>query len=255
MSFKWMLRALNAAVLLLAACDAGSTPRPGVQDSTTPLSQATLDDQRVVAILGGDTAYISSAGTLVWASSTVGRRNLRWESTSLYGGVPQARLIYFDEDSLPDLFWTLQFEEFLGGVLLLAVGETAHRYLFRSPGTDCAVPELRDIDSDGHLELIEFAVGALDRAECSGDPIADVCKERFLTDWLIVHRLEDGELVQITPSEFYSDLAQRYEGDAQTLRDELGMQGNALSPRCNASMATTLERLADSALRIARIGS
>src|SRR5690606_373881 len=94
-----------------------------------------------------------------------------WRLDSLWGARPAVQLRLIDKDSAPDLFFTVHWEEFVFGELWRGPPGTA-RLAFKSADDACRVPELRDVNSDGLLDVIDWRVGALRQSECSGDALA-----------------------------------------------------------------------------------
>ena len=204
----------------------------------------------VLATLAGDTARLTSGDRLIWSTQESDGSIVRWQSRELYGAVPEVTLRLVDSDDAPDLFWTIAFEEFLGGMLLLADGDTALQ-VFATDEMACGVPELRDVSGDGLLDVIDYRVGALTRPECLGDPVALACRDAYPTDWAEVLVQHDRRFVSapLAVQGFYADLGNRYKEAARELRHALATNPMGLpSPRCDIEMVRALDLLHSRAL-------
>jgi hypothetical protein len=161
----------------------------------------------------------------------------------------QLKLI--DADSVPDLFWTVDHEEFVGGMLLVGFGTRA-RQAWATDEHACAPPELRDVNADGHLDIVEYREGALSAAECREDAMAEACHDRYPTDWVVAWLQEDAKFVNdsVGARHLYADLADSYGGAARELRAAIGA-GTVPSARCSPAMADALDAMARRARQIA----
>jgi hypothetical protein len=219
--------------------------------------QGVADTVLVLATLGGDTVFLRQLpgdNRLLWASGS-GPGRQEWRSTSFGAARPVVRLAFIDPDSIPDLFFTVEYEEFIFGRVLLG-GPAEVQEAFRSSENACRVPELRDVTGDGRLEILDFQTGALAVEECSGDPYAQRCQELFPTEWISVWSVQDGSQIRASGPGlrgFYANLAldyQRAAGELATILNA-GDPGGRLSPRCDQSMVVALERMASRAESIA----
>jgi hypothetical protein len=247
------MQILSSVVLLLAICaSACSAQEAGSQPG------ARQGDRVVLAVLGRDTVFRVAdpdGGQLLWASGLRPRRP--WKSGPLLSSSPIVRLTLVNRDSFPDLFLTIQFEEFILGEVLLN-GRDGPREVFKSGPDACSVPELKDVNGDGLADVIEKQAGALSRDECRGDPYAGICLEAYPTEWLQVWLQQpDGSFRNdsLNAKEFYSELTKKYSGAARDLRRALAARTGppTQSPRCNEAMAESLDNMAARARRIATI--
>lgn len=219
--------------------------------------QGVADTMPVLAALGGDTVFLRQLpgdNRLLWVSGS-GPGRQEWRSASFGAARPVVRLVFIDPDSLPDVFFTVEYEEFIFGRALVG-GPAEAQEVFRSSENACRVPELRDVTGDGRLEILDFQAGALGVEECSGDPYAQRCQELFPTEWISVWSVQDGSQIRTRGPGlrgFYADLAldyQRAAGNLATILDA-GDPAGRLSPRCDQSMVVALEIMASRAEAIA----
>lgn len=244
---------VNAAISLsLAAC-------LGMGEERHSRQAQEQTGRTVLATLGPDTVFRAidrDTNRLIWVSALRHGQGA-WASGPLLSSSPVVKLAMVTQDSFPDLFYTVQYEEFIFGRLLLG-SSTGVREVFKSGPDACSVPELTDVSGDGLPDLIEKQAGALSRDECTGDPYASVCLDAYPTEWLQVWiQQSDGTFRNdsIEAKAFYADLADRYSQAARDLRSALDKATGppARSPRCNASMAASFESMAARARRIAML--
>lgn len=167
---------------------------------------------------------------------------------------PNVALGDIDDDSRVDLFYTVQYEEFIFGRLLLG-GPHEAREAFRSSERACRVPELRDVTGDGQFEILDYEAVSLDPEECTGDPIATICQERFPTEWIQVYQLQaDGAFRpdSLGARHFYREMADRYRAASAELAEALAIDRSLIgSPRCDEAMVAYLAEMAERARAIA----
>lgn len=219
-------------------------------------TQATDGGSReVLAVLASDTLYFvrhRDFPSLHWRRN-VGRD---WHSGSLLNARPDAKLVFAKGDSLPDLFFTIQWEEFILGELWL--GYPAEEILaFKSAEHACRVPVFRDVNEDGRPDLIDYVASALSPSECYGDPLAAVCQAAYPTEWPVVwiQRTSGAFMADsLAAASYYEAMAVEFAAAADALRRAIreGVGPPATSPRCDEAMAN---RLAEMARRAAAIGS
>lgn len=232
---------------VISACDGSQLRR----------IHASQESQEALAILEADTAYLirrEAQNSLVWITRVNQRRVTRWRSGSLYYGLPQVSLTKFNGDSIPDLFWTMRYEEILEGSLLLGT-QIAAREAFSVSDSSCSVPQMRDVTDDGQMEILEYVAGALSPEECLGDAWATACQKRFPTEWVRVWVLEEGEIEidREHSKSFYASLAEDYETASKELGSMLAQDPAEIpSPRCNMEMVKALDELALRAHAIAQ---
>lgn len=206
-------------------------------------------------MLGADSVVaLRSADTLqvVWASHVGARRIDRWRSSRTTEPLPTVRLLYWNDDSMPDLFLTSRYEEVIAGTLRIGTADGSKR-IYEASELTCDPPELRDVDEDGKLDLIERLAGALATDECYGDPEAQRCQEHYPTEWqqVLVQRADSLVSAPNQVSRFYDSLAVEYSKAAADLRTALA-RGDAPSSRCNKEMADSLLVFAERARSIGR---
>lgn len=243
---------VHTLLVTVAACAcAGQEGRSKASDDQ--------NDRAVLAALRLDTVFRTvdrDTSRLIWVSRL--RHDVEpWKSGPLLSSSPMVQLALVNRDSFPDLFYTVQYEEFIFGRLLLG-GRSGVREVFKSSDDACSVPELRDINQDGLPDLIDKQAGALSRDECSGDPYASVCLDAYPTEWLQVWIQRPDGIFQndsVEARQFYAELANRYSQAARDLRSALDKATGppARSPRCNASMAASFESMAARARSIAML--
>lgn len=245
---------MRLTIIPLAALCAGCAQRRAAQDATTP----TVHIQRAVLTgFGKDTVYMQEEGSsyfLVWMEFN-GRSHEKWRSSSFPFPPPvRANLVLINHDTLPDLLWTLQYEGYLEGQVLLG-GALRSRLVFATDENACSVPSLRDIDGDGLPDILDYQSYALKPAECQGDAYASVCQDALPTDWVRVFLQEGDSFVNDSAKagQFYITMAQLYGRASAALRSSIdsGTGIAARSPRCNRRMVADLDSMAARAARIA----
>lgn len=229
----------GAALVLLTACG---------RQAQAPQNRATVestDADSVVAALQGDSVWLARGDTnrLVWTTTRGGSRSERWRSRPLGFAAPAVRLALISDDGLPDLFWTLGYEEMLGGQLLLGTAAGARKAFASGSPEACRRPELRDVNGDGRLDVLNYVAGALPVEECSGDAGTQACRDAYPTEWVEVWLQHPGGDFRPGPagaSRWYRDLARRYAEAAATLRGA----PRAGVARCDPRVAAALDSLA-----------
>ena len=243
-----MRRLITFVVLLAAAMLSGCAPKVEREAADTA-------SREVLGILASDTLYFVRHGD---SASLHWRRNIGrdWHSGSLLNARPDAELLFANEDSLPDLFFTIQWEEFIIGELWLG-----HRsegiQAFESSERACRVPVLRDVNEDGRLDIIDYVASALEPSECYGDPLAAVCQSAYPTEWPVVWTQRTSGVFaadSLSAASYYEDMAADFASAAEALRTAIrdGAGPPAASPRCDEAMVNTLAAMAS---RAAAIGS
>jgi hypothetical protein len=229
--------ALNAIAMLACTQEAGRT-------------RAGLDSLEILAVAGGDTAYLMpGANRFIWSRSN-GRR---WFMDSLFDARPVANLQLVDQDSIPDLFITVTWEEITLGELWL--GRVREELLaFESAEDACRVPELRDVNADGRLDVVDWRAGAVTSSEC-GEMIVEVCRAMYPIEWPDVWiQTSTGTFMRDSTAAktFYAAMARDYTMAALELRQAIseGAQSELESSQCNDDMAEALDGMAKRALAI-----
>lgn len=257
-----VMQALSTALCALAvfACGQRHTEEEVQKHGNTPPAEihggSSLDT--VLSVLGRDTVTletVTDTTRIVWLTNVGHQVVRRWESGPTYGATPMIELEDFNGDSIPDLFWTLRYEEILAGMVLFGTSMGA-RPVFVTTDDACRLPEVRDINNDGRPDVISYEPGALPLDECRGDPLAEPCQRAYPTEWAVPW-IQHADSFVNQPSlakSFYSDRAKEYEAGADTLRERLARGGNGVpSPRCDARLASAIDSLAVRARRIAQL--
>lgn len=238
-------------LVLLALAAAACSRSPDVHGATQPPG--------VLAASGSDTVWLGTdsqgARRLTWTTWANGGRRLRWESRALYGAAPIARLVRINRDELPDLFWTVDFEELVGGMVLFASGDTARMAAATAADEVCRPPELRHVTGDSLLDFVTFRPSALSADECRADAAAAPCVAAYPTEWAVAHVQEVDGFVD-DPSKaraFYLAAARVYRAAADSLSLAIRQRSGpaAASPRCNSELAAQLR---DMGYRARRLG-
>jgi len=222
-----------------------------------PVGESRTDSVRILSTLDRDTAYLvigNLYNSLIWTSGG-GRRT--WRAESLYSADPDVTLIMFNRDSLPDLFFTVRWEEFILGELWIA-RTTDQEMAFKSSDDACRVPEMRDVNGDGLLDIVDWRASALSASECAGDVLAAVCQHQYPTEWPDVWlQVPHGRLVRdsLGSREFYQEMAGAYTAGASALRHALNtsVAPSGEAGRCNRGLLRSLEAMAARAQSIAAL--
>lgn len=209
----------------------------------------------VLSVLGRDTVLLvrDTVSRIEWRSAVGGRSVRRWVSAPLYNTVPTSQLRYIDGDSIPDLFVTLSDEEMISGsVLLGTTGVARVAYMTRSPV--CLVPDLRDVNGDGKVDIVEHLPGAVSREECIGDAAAAPCMNRYHLTWeRVLLQRPNGIFADDSGQAhaFYDSMSAEYTKAAGQLNLDL-LAGMVPSTRCNAAMLVGIKQMASRAQRLAK---
>lgn len=239
MGRRRLIRKLTVVILMLSGC---------ARQSALPARQG---GDVVLSILGGDTVLEvqESAPHVEWRSSAAG---LRWRSGRLVGAAPSARLFRLGHDSAPSMWTSYVDEEMLGAVVYRATSRGIER-TYVSDSASCAVPELRDVDRDGLLDIVEHLPGALPLMECRNDATTQPCIDRYHLTW-------ERALIQGADGRFSDDSSRAkafyrsqyvlYGRSATRLRDDIDVLAPA-ADACDREMLSSLQLLAQHAKRLA----
>ncbi len=235
------MRTILAATLVILGCG-----RPSPRSDQTPLGT-------VVTALGQDTVVVAQTPErrLEWFRSSPARRLLLWSTGSAIV-VPSARLLFANNDSLPDLWVTVDFEEMLSAELLLDLHDSVSKRYESGLGT-CALPELRDVNRDGRIDIIEHLAGAIGRGECRGDAAAAPCVHAYHLTWeRVLFQGPDGAFAQdaAAGARFYDSLSTVYRASANALAQAL-RAGHTPAARCNGDMLQAIDGLEHRAAQLA----
>jgi hypothetical protein len=205
---------------------------------------------------GPDTVAVESHGansTLVWFTVSDGWRMERWRSRVLHGAQPAVRLVDLNGDGSPDLFWTVDYEEIVGGMALLSDGDSA-RVAYASDDQEvCRPPQLEDVNSDGVLDLVRYIPFGLEPSLCRGDATTSVCQD-LPTEWREVWINTAGSFApdSLAGARFYQSLASEYSRAATTLQhrvESLQRSGGQAGP-CDSGVIERLRGMAERARRL-----
>jgi len=200
------------------------------------------NDQRIY--LGHD----SLGRYLIWETRSESGWHKIWRSLPLYGALPEVRLEDFNADQIPDLFWTIDYDEFVGGMLVLHRSEGA---IELHPGVEeCQTPRIEKI---GHTyQLVVYEPGVYSAEECV-EPVIRRCLSTIPGSWPRYFAVEGNELkeIQRDPS-YYRDLAIHYREAADLLErlieDGAELPGtNTPANYCGEGTPEKLRQLADRA--------
>jgi hypothetical protein len=156
------------------------------------------------------------------------------------------RLGDLNGDGIPDLFWTMHYEEIIAGMVLFGTRDGAHP-VFVTDEQTCRVPELRDLNGDGKTDVVAYEVGALTLDECQGDVEAAPCQRMYATEWAVAWMQIADSFVNDPrrAKSFYANAAREYAMSARRIRGQSGNYDDGLRPsRCGLSMADRLDSLA-----------
>lgn len=245
------IRATSSLLLLLlaGACDTARSPESSSTAAGLPATAETTDSlaKHLLAATDGDSAWLVSrdeSNILRWSSARSARA---WESTSLYGAVPRVRLVDLNADGAVDLFYAMEYEEFIFGKVIARDG-AGFREMYSTNVSLCGAPRLEDVNGDGKLDILEPRPTALSAEECREDPAATVCRAALSTDWIeLLQQSSDGTFRPDSShaSAFYQSLAEAYASSVRVLRRDLetGSGLAAGSSRCNSEMLKSIEAM------------
>lgn len=237
-----------AVVTLLVSC--GVRSRPAINSANA---------HTVLTTLGADTVSVSSNGAsrIIWTTSGKSGRLVRWSSGDLVGSAPSAMLRFVNRDTIPDLFVTLIYEEMISGSLLLGT-PTGARVVFRSDNaTTCAIPELRDVNSDGLVDIVEHLVSTFSADECRDDTGAQACMKAYTTTWLnpVIQKANgDFDADSSRLGDFFRASGSAYSESAERLANDIAKE-HIPSSRCDAKLLAGIRKMARRAAALARLGA
>lgn len=205
-----------------------------------------------------DSVYIERVGQsrhLVWQKRQGASWHSLWRSLDIYDGGPEVFVADVNEDGTTDLFWSLRFEEIIGGMFVL---DRAGKALeVRIPVPSCQEPVL-ERDERGYL-LRVFAPGVYSAGECKDMNVeVELCGQEIMADWPHFFRVVGVALQEERGSAgFYHALATQYQRDAERMDSlfqtevQVGAGGKKFSELCKKDLPGQLRVLADSANRLA----
>lgn len=238
-------------ITLLAACGGGDgNSGNDVGENSTPAVQSAGRDS-LLAVLDADSVRLRiepRANVIEWTSMAGGQEVLRWRSRPLLDAIPSVDLRRIDGDTIPDLVWAIQYEEMVGGMVVLGRAQAA-KEAFATRNEVCRGPELRDVNADGRLDVLEYLPGAFTFDQCANEATLQSCRARYPTDWVVAWLQRDSGFVN-EPSlarDFYAAQETAFVAAARALRS----QRAPAQPGCDAALANALDSLGREARRLA----
>ena len=248
-----MLRLGVGAVVVLACGQVDShdlTERTDLPaDTGGGTVSAAVANDTIVTALGKDTVRVLSAGGerfLSWTRVDKGNVREQWRSGELGFSTPVAALALVDDDSLLDLMVRLEYEELIGGVVLLGrLLDTASVAYSESTGL-CRAPEFIDLDGDGKIEIVETRPGAVSLESCLLDGPEEGCARRYRTEWRVPLKLpQHAHHFRVDTTSFRS-----FYRDEAVILDSVSTAMKERPELCGAKVLTRLDSLVMRARRL-----
>lgn len=209
-------KALMVGMLLVLACR-GSEKNASARIQT-PLQ---ANPGTVLATFGEDTIRLitDDGRRLIWTTSVSGRSLVRWRSRDLYSAVPTVLPGDFNRDQVPDLFWAIDFEEIVGGMLLLGESRSAAE-IWASDEAQCRPPELQRLENGTYL-LIVHEPGGIPFPLCHSDASLSQCVEAVPSHWDRYAVVDDRtvDFDHQRTKHFYAEAAKRFAAGREILRN------------------------------------
>lgn len=223
----------------------GPVPRDRSGHTADTVLLAEAENSRAYDVKSGDSSAV------VWSvREPTGWRSI-WRSRDLLGAAPTAKLQDVNGDGAADLFWSIDYEGLVGGMVVL---RSTNGVTELWPDVQhCLRPEMQTINNQ-HL-IVAYLSGAYSSAECE-DPPAQVCLTRFQIAWPQFYRVEGQTLVEFRREPaFYRDLSERYRKDASELQRLVDSEreideAKQVYRRCPPKTPQRMRKLADSALAL-----
>lgn len=243
---------LVAAGLVVLGC--------GTQGSRAPSDDRAPDAPgNGVAVVGAaDTVLLTVGGDLVRMEASGPERHLRWTSrngsdtreqwrSGDFGfATPRVALADVNRDSRPDLLFSLEYEELIGGAVLLSEPRGSASFAYREFDGLCRAPGFADLDGDGRAEIIESRPGAVSLESCRLDGPEERCARQVGTDWQSVLAYDDRARVYRVDSTAFKVF---YRAEATRL-SEGAAAARSMPETCSASIAARLDSMSARASRI-----
>lgn len=250
---------ITALLAAVWACNSSGTvdrERTAASEySETPTVQGVLtgelpDSARVIQTTSEDRIYLvedTIGQRLVWEGRVDERWKEIWRSRPLYGANPEARLEDFNVDGATDLFWTIDFDEFIGGMLVLRQGLRAVEL---HPGVEeCEVPRIEKVGSSFQLTI--HTPGVYTAEECV-EPVVRLCVSKIPASWPRFFVIDGYEMREVRRnSQYYQELAAKYRAAASDLETLISSGANLPDSRTLAAYCgeDTPQRLLNLAIR------
>jgi len=203
------------------------------------------DDNRVFLVDADTVTYVVWLAKAPWGYST-------WKSGDTYGGVPRVELADVNGDGSLDLFWALQYEENLEGMIVL--NRKDHFVKVTPKVADCQLPRLeRD---NGQYLYIAFVPGAYKLADCRDPVPGSICVERFHGNWPRFYSVIDSTMTEVQPGkDRYLQIATLYRSEAARFDSLYAVDKTLPEARrnlsyCNPDAGNRMRKLADSVERL-----
>lgn len=240
------------ASIALIGCGAQSSRAPsderapGAPDSSVAVVGAA---DTVLLSVGGDSVRIEASGperVLLWTSRDGSDPREQWRSGDFGYATPWVALVDVNRDSRLDLLFSLQYEELIGGAVLLSEPRGAASFAYREFDGLCRAPEFADLDGDGRPEIIESRPGAVSLESCRFDGPAERCAKKVGTDWRSVLTYDDPARVFRVDTTAFKEF---YRAEATRL-SEGAAAARSVPETCSASIAARLDSMSARASRI-----
>jgi hypothetical protein len=273
---RWARPIVIVAVVILSSCDEKPERSDAHADTASVMNAiaggpVTLDssettDSVILADAPGSRAYLVShrfkspkgafwrdSSVIDWSAHDSTGWRLIWSSSELLGALPTATLKDFNGDGTADLFWSIDYEDLIGGMVVVR----------RPGGVTELVPDVKDclppgVQTTGHQTLVvAYLSGAFSPDDCAGAP-GRACQARFQITWPQFYRIEGQSLVAFRREPgFYRDLSARYRRDAAELQRLVDSppdtgEDKHLYRQCPSDTPAKMQKLADSALALAK---
>jgi len=271
---RWVRLSVIVVIAILSSCDKKSEGSDASTDTASimhaiaggpvALDSSEITDSVILAEAPGSRAYLVTyrfksprgsfwrdSSVMNWSAQDSTGWRLIWSSSELMGALPTATLKDFNGDGTADLFWSIDYEDLIGGMVVV-----------RRPGgvtelvpdvKDCLTPEVQT--TDHQTLVVAYLSGAFSPDDCAGAP-GRACLARFQIAWPQFYRVEGQSLVAFRREPgFYRELSARYRKDAaelQRLVDSKPDTSDGKQLYCPPETAARMRKLADSALSLAK---
>lgn len=207
----------------------------------------------ILASHGRDTVRIvtfDAERRLLWTRHELNRTREQWRSGDFGYATPWVALTDINGDSLPDLLLSLEYEELIGGAVMLGDFSGFASVAYSAFDGFCRAPEFLDFDGDGRLEIIEYLPGAVSLKSCVLDGPEEACAREFWTGWRSLLSYDERsrsyrvDSTSLSFRMFHEIEASRLDSTASAMRANPGL--------CSASVSARLDSMATQARRLSR---